>query len=121
MSTNAADNGRRRVVIAPVAIGGTGVNWLKVIPVWILSAVVHGAILGLGFVLLSLLSNLKAAEPEEQEPVTTTQVEEERKDQDLTNTDLGMDDSVPLNYNVDRIEDVSVPGQVDVTQAAGIP
>src|SRR5262245_47169799 len=114
MSTNAADNGRRKVVIAPTAIGGTGVNWMKVIPVWILSAVIHSALLGLWLLRATFLSNLQAAAPDEQEPVTTTQVEEERKDQDLTNTDVGMDDSVPLNYNVDRIEDVSVPGPVDV-------
>src|SRR5262245_8648933 len=107
MSTNAADNGRRKVVIAPVAIGSPGVSLLKAILVPAASAVVHIAILLLAAFLFMIYSNLQAAAPpEEQEPVTTTQVEEERRDQDLTNTDLGMDDSVPLNYNVDRIEDV---------------
>ncbi len=52
---------------------------------------------------------------------TTTQVEETPKEFDLTNTDLGNDDQVQLNYNVDRIEEVSVPGAVDPTQAVGIP
>ncbi|HEY7426899.1 MAG TPA: prenyltransferase/squalene oxidase repeat-containing protein, partial [Gemmataceae bacterium] len=121
MSSNAADNGRRKVVIAPTAIGSPGVSLLRAILVPAASTVIHVAILLLAGFLFMIYNNLQAAVPEEEEPVATTQVEEERRDQDLTNTDLGMDDSVPLNYNVDRIEDVSVPGQVDVTQAAGIP
>src|SRR5207245_2486085 len=31
---------------------------------------------------------------------------------DLTNTDLGLDGGMPPNYNVDRIEEVSVPGRL---------
>ena len=121
MST-AVDNGRRRVVVAPV-IGGTGVSWLKVVPVWIASAVVHLAIIVLAGVLFSFLNSARAATADagDEEVTTTTQVEEQPKEFDLTNTDLGIDDQVQLNYNVERIEDVSVPGMVDPTQAVGIP
>src|SRR5262249_11879160 len=55
--------------------------------------------------------------PEIQE---STEVADQSKEYDLTNTDVGNDDAVPLNYNVDRIEEVSVPGQVDPTAAVGI-
>ncbi|HEY7155572.1 MAG TPA: prenyltransferase/squalene oxidase repeat-containing protein [Gemmataceae bacterium] len=120
MSTNPTDNGRRKVVVVPAAVNGEGVNWLRIIPVWFASAVVHGAIVVLAYVLFSLLSGLQVAAAEE-EAVTTTQVEDQKQDQDLTNTDLGMDDTEQYNLNVDRIEDVTVPGQVDVTQAVGIP
>jgi hypothetical protein len=120
--SSAVDNGRRRVVVAPV-VGGTGVSWLRVIPVWIASAVVHLAIILLAAVLFSLLNDARAATAEagDEEVTTTTQVEDQPKEFDLTNTDLGIDDQVQLNYNVDRIEDVSVPGMVDPTQAVGIP
>ncbi len=122
MATNQPDNGRRKVVVAPALNSGSNV-WLKMLPIWILSAVVHGAILGLLFVLLSLLGSARAATAGEdkEEVATTTQVEDQPKEFDLTNTDLGNDDQVQLNYNVDRIEDVSVPGPVDPTQAVGIP
>jgi hypothetical protein len=122
MSTNPANNGRpsKPVVVVPAAVYGEGVNWLRIVPVWIASAIVHGAIVGLAFVLFSLLSNLKAAEPEE-DSVTTTQVEDQADTKDLTNTDLGTDDTQLYNLPLDRIEDVTVPGQVDVTQAVGIP
>ena len=36
-------------------------------------------------------------------------------DTDLSNIDIGSDPTLQLNYNVDRIEDVSVPGPVDPT------
>ena len=39
---------------------------------------------------------------------------------DLTNTDIGLDDTQQTNFNVDRIEEVSVPGPVDPTAAVGI-
>jgi hypothetical protein len=123
MSSSVPNNGRRRVVVAPVALGSSGVSWLKVIPVWIASAVVHSAILGLAAVLFMIYQSVQAASPAdaEEQVTSTTQVEEQPKEPDLTNTDLGMDSETPLNYNVDRIEDVSVPGTVDVTQAVGIP
>ena len=40
---------------------------------------------------------------------------------DLTNTDLGLDDRLPLAYNVDRLEEVSVPGLLAEVAAAWTP
>jgi hypothetical protein len=122
MATTAPDNGRRKVVVAPTIGSNSGSSLLKIIPIWIASAVVHGAVLGLAAVLFSFLNAAQGATQDINEEVqTTTQVEEQPKEFDLTNTDLGNDDQVQLNYNVDRIEDVSVPGAVDPTQAVGIP
>ncbi len=124
MSTAPANNGRRRVVVTPSMHGNTGVPWMKIIPVWIASAVVNLAILGLAAGLFSLIGQLKAAAPEElDQSVQTTQVEEEPKDDnlDLTQTDVGMDSETPYGLNLDRTnEDVVVPGIVDMTQAPGI-
>jgi hypothetical protein len=122
MSTNPPENGRRKVVVAPV-LGNSTAPMLKIlIPIWVATALLHGAILVLAFFLFSFLSNVRAAAPEDfqEEVTTTTKVEEQPKELDLTNTDYGIDDQVQLNYNVDRIEDVSVPGMVDATQAAGV-
>ncbi|HEY7314134.1 MAG TPA: prenyltransferase/squalene oxidase repeat-containing protein [Gemmataceae bacterium] len=121
MSNSVPNNGRRgRVVVAPVALSSSGVSWLKIIPVWIASSIVHSAILGLAAVLFLIYSSVQAATLPEEDVVATTQVEEQKPEPDLTNTDPGMDSETPLNYKVERIEDVSVPGTVDPTQAVGI-
>lgn len=123
MSTNPADNGRRRVVVAPVIAPSIGVSWMKIIPVWIASAVVNLAVVGLAAVLFSFIGRVQADTPKDDDTVQTTQVEETPKeDFDLTNTDIGTDSETPYNLNVERTgEDVVVPGVVDPTQAVGIP
>jgi hypothetical protein len=123
MSTNPADNGRRKMVVAPVINNNSGGSLLRFIAISALSCVVHGALLGLLFVLLSLIGTLKAAAPEAtDESIQTTQVEEEKPpDFDLSNTDIGEDPTTPYNLNVDRVnEDVVVPGNVDLTQPPGV-
>jgi hypothetical protein len=123
MSTNPADNGRRRVVVAPVVAPSTGVSWMRIIPVWILSTIINVAILVLAGVLFSLIGVLRAETPQETDQVQTTQVEEPPKEEfDLTQTDIGMESEKEYGLNVDRVnEDVVVPGVVDPTQAVGIP
>src|SRR5262249_45443537 len=39
-----------------------------------------------------------------------TQVEEEEAQKNFENPDIGLDPNLPTNYNIERIEDVSVPG-----------
>jgi hypothetical protein len=125
MSTTPADNGRRRVVVvAPVLLENRGVSWTKIIPIWIASAVVNLAIVGLAAGLFSVLGRVQAETPEDlDQQVQTTQVEEPPKeDFDLTQTDLGMDSQTPYNLDVERTsEDVVVPGVVDPTQSVGVP
>jgi hypothetical protein len=124
MSTIPVDNGRRRVVVAPALLDNRGIPWMKIIPIWIASAVVNLAIVGLAAVLFSLLGKVEAGTPEDlDQQVQTTQVEEPPKeDFDLTQTDIGTDTTTPYNLDVERIgEDVVVPGVVDPTQAVGVP
>jgi hypothetical protein len=121
MSTAPQDNGRRKVVVAPTSIGQGSLTLLKIIPVWVGSAVIHGALLVLAYFLFLLISRDNAAQADPGEVVTETIVEEPvKEDLDLTNTDIGIDDKVQTNYFVDRIEDVSVPGPVDPTAPVGI-
>jgi hypothetical protein len=124
MSTNSADNGRRPVVVAPVLFHHTSSAWTKIVPIWIASAVVNLAIVGLAAGLFSVLGKVQAETPEDlDQQVQTTQVEEPPKDDfDLTNPDIGMDSQTPYNLDVDRTgEDVVVPGVVDPTQSVGVP
>ena len=46
------------------------------------------------------------------EQVVETRVEEPAAKQNFDNTDIGLDPDKPLNYNLERIDDVSVPGKV---------
>ena len=54
-----------------------------------------------------------------QDTTIETKVEEEEKAQNFENPDVGLDPNLPTNYNIDRIEDVSVPGNVKPDEAVG--
>ena len=56
--------------------------------------------------------------PEDQ--VIETQVDTEVKPPNLENDEVGMDPDLPTNYNVSRIEDVSVPGPVNPNESVGL-
>ena len=107
MSTSPADNGRRKVVVPNMA-DRSGINWLRVLPIWCLSFVVHIVML-VAFTFITF-GSATAEEAGKTKVVQTTEVEEQQKDADLTNTDIGVDDTQQTNFNVDRIEEVSVPG-----------
>jgi hypothetical protein len=53
---------------------------------------------------------------------TTTQVDEEKDKEapDLTNIDVGVDPTQSTNFDVNRIEEVSVPGMVNPIESVGI-
>jgi hypothetical protein len=123
MSTASENNGRRRVVVTPVYANAGSVPWMKIVPVWIASAVVNLTIVGLAYVLFSFLGKIQAGAPEElDQSVQTTQIEEQQKDDaDLTQTDVGTESGTPYGADLDRQgEDTVVPGLVDMTQAIGV-
>ncbi len=108
----------KRLIVAP-RLEGHGPSLSKFLVVWAISAAMNISIVLGAFVIFSAIG---VASPTEIQPVIeeSTEVADTTKEYDLTNTDIGTDDAVPLNYNVDRIEDVSVPGIVDPTAAVGI-
>jgi hypothetical protein len=117
---NLPDNGRRRIVVAPTIDHG-GITLTKFLAVWVTSTIINVVILTLAFFVFLFLGKVTAGEAVAEPEVTqTTEVEDTQKDPDLTNTDLGDDSNLPLAYNVERIEEVSVPGKVDPTAAVGI-
>src|SRR5439155_10030506 len=49
----------------------------------------------------------------------TAKVEEEEKNFNPENGDIGLDPNLPTNYDIPRIEDVSVPGPLKPDEAVG--
>jgi hypothetical protein len=109
----------KAIVVVP-NLEGNGISLSKFLAVWASSTVINVTMLTIAFFVFMFLGKVTASESNEPEVMQETNVEDVPKDPDLTNTDLGMDDSLPLAYNVDRIEEVSVPGKVDPTAAVGI-
>ncbi len=118
MSSSSSDAGRR-VVVAPTTDNTTR---FRIIPIWIASTLVHGAVLGLAALLFMVLNTVHgAASASDEERVTTTTQVEDDKEIDITKTDLGDDERFLNANNLDRIEDVTVPGVMDPTREAGVP
>lgn len=109
----------RKLIVAP-RVGGHGPTVGKFLVVWAVSTAINVSILLGSFVVFSAIGASAGASDVLPEIQESTEVADQTKEYDLTNTDIGNDDQVPLNYNVDRIEEVSVPGQVDPTAAVGI-
>jgi hypothetical protein len=110
----------RSIITAP-KWNNEGVSFLQFVLVSICSGVINSTVIG-GMVLLFLFIDAATARPTEQQPEIEqkNEVEDVPEEKDLTSTDIGLDSSVPLNYNVDNIQEVSVPGPVDPTAAVGI-
>src|SRR5262245_14303668 len=90
------------------------------VPAWLISVAVHAVLLGL-FVVFNLFfvkdTGSQAVGAEAQE--LQAKVEEDEKQQNFENPDVGNDVDLPTNYNVNRIEDVSVPGTVKPDEPVG--
>jgi hypothetical protein len=114
-----ADNGRRQIVVAP-HMTNTGVTLAKFLFTWLASALINVAMLGCLFVVLTILNRAMANDGSPVEVQEVTEVEDQEKDPDLSNTDLGLDDKLTTQYNLDRLDEVSVPGKVDASAAVGI-
>ena len=92
----------------------------RALPAWIISAGVHGVLIVLFIV---VVGDPKSLGNEKQGTATeplTTKVEVTQKDVILTNVDEGLDPELSTNYDVNRIDDVSVPGPPDADAAVGI-
>lgn len=92
-------------------------RWKKILPAWIISIAFNGAVMLL-FLTLTLTLSAEPVVPEDQ--IIETQVETESKPPNLENDEIGNDPDLPTNYNVPRIEDVSVPGAVNPNEAVGL-
>jgi hypothetical protein len=89
----------------------------KLMPAWIISGVVHVVLLSL-FLLVTVSDSSGGINT--QLGVIECRVEDEVRDRNLVNDEIGNDPDLPTNYNVERIEEVSVPGPVKVEEALGL-
>jgi hypothetical protein len=119
MATNSVPPPKRKMIVAPKVSDGRWKATMRLLTVTMISAVMHVGMLLIFYYVAFIRMNI-AQGNDAVEVAQVTQVEDDPHDTDLSNIDIGTDLSVKLNYNVDRIEDVSVPGPVDVSQAVGI-
>src|SRR4051812_41658184 len=124
MSTNpevltpAAGTPRRPVVVAPPAAARPpSANGVWALIAGVVSVAAHA-------VLFLLLLNVGMASgdtgPADDSPIQSEVGEPPKEELDLTNMDLGKDTAQATQYDVARIEDVSVPGPVAPTAAPGL-
>jgi hypothetical protein len=114
----------RPFVTAPTVGATRGASLKLQIPIWISSVLAHGGLLVAFWAVLTLfgltqhMQNKAIAAPTTTEPVVTKVDEPEPPD--VTNPDVGTVSELPTQFNVPRIEEHSVPGQVSPTEDIGI-
>src|SRR5262249_41688394 len=89
------------------------------VPAWTISGGIPLVLMALFLVLAGPNSAAEAPPPETQ--LLETRVEDAPQQKwNFENTDVGLDPSKETNYNVERIENVSVPGKVQLDGPVGI-
>jgi hypothetical protein len=117
-NTNQQQEPRRKVVVVPVLANSSSFSVVWALLAAVISAGAHVLLI---LILMNLdVGNANAVPTGEINNATVIEEETQEKDTDLTSTDIGLDSDVPTNFNVDRIEEVSVPGMVNTTESVGI-
>jgi len=93
-------------------------SWRHLIPAWIVSGIVHVMLLGL--IMLGPMAGAALPVADSEGRVIETRVDEKNEDANLENDDVGNDPDVPTNFNLTRIEEVSVSGPVNPNEAVGV-
>jgi hypothetical protein len=121
MSTKAPVAGKAPVIRTPAGSAYPGIDLTRLLPAWIISAVMHVVIVLLFLALGLLGTTSKASSINVVMNTDVANIDDKDNSADLTDSEMGTDPEVPLNYNVERLADVSVPGVVVPTEAIGIP
>lgn len=122
----AGQNGRAAAPVMPppisrleaLARSDSGVLWM-VLPAWLASAVIHTLIL-IGMFVFAGFGGSDSATPPEDTLVEVKADDADAEKQNFENTDVGLDPEKQTNYNIDRIEEVSVPGPLRPDEPVGI-
>ena len=85
-------------------------DFRRLLPAWIISGVIHVVLLSL-FLLVYVGSSGAITSGMENTIIETKVEDNETKEANLTNDDIGNDPDLPTNYNIDRLDDVSVPAR----------
>lgn len=92
-------------------------EWWLLVPAWITSAVIHIFLLSL----FLLVHGPATVEAEIEAAAVETKVDDEvAKEYNLENTDIGNNPALPTNYDVPQIEDISIPGPINLNEQVGI-
>jgi len=94
-----------------------GPDLRRLLPAWIISGVIHVVFLCL-FLLVTFSSQASPVSTEV--AVVENKIDEDYRDKNLTNEEIGNDPDLPTNYNIDRIAEQSVPGPVNPNETVGI-
>src|SRR5436190_425149 len=108
------------VVVRDQSFGA--VDWLRLLPSALMSAVVHVLLIGLLF-LFSSPSQADDAKEKIEAPIQAEAPEEPGKNDPFLTTDVdpaALDFDQDINYNIDRLAEVSVPGKVIPDAPVGI-
>jgi len=95
-----------------------GIDLRRLIPAWIISGVIHVVLLSL--LLLFTVGETMGGVGSETAVIESEVEDDTSRDANLENDEIGNDPDLPTNYNVDRIEEVSVPGPINPNEAVGI-
>src|SRR5207244_1159380 len=93
--------------------------WHRQIPAWAISGGIHTLLMA-AFLLYQWFAPGAHAVPPENQLIETKLDDAKAEQQNFENTDVGLDPTKETNYNVDRIENVSVPGIVRPDEPVGI-
>lgn len=94
--------------------------WKRQVPAWMISAGMHFSLLAL-FLLYTYFVPLRNLAPESPNQIFETRVEDAGNvKRNFENTDVGLNPDLQTNYNIDRIETVSVPGPLKPDDPVGI-
>jgi hypothetical protein len=118
MSTDTAPAVRKVVVLTPALDRSDRGNIVVALVAAVVSVVAHAVII---LLMMNISVGNADASASDADVESETKIEEPQKEEaDLTNQDIGLDSSVPTNYRVDNLQEVSVPGPNDPTAAVGI-
>jgi hypothetical protein len=95
-----------------------GIDLRRLIPAWIISGVIHVVLLSI--LLLFTIGDTFGSIGSENAVVESQVDEKDTKDANLENDEIGNDPDLPTNYNIDRIEEMSVPGPLNPNEQVGI-
>jgi hypothetical protein len=122
MATKPQAAAKPPVIRTTTGSGHGGLDMTRLLPAWIISAVMH-VVIALLFLFLGLIGTGRSQGETVVvvNPVVTDVDDQGENKADLTSDELGNDPDVPLNYNVDRLAEVSVPGVGLPDEPIGIP
>src|SRR5262249_35736877 len=93
--------------------------WHRDVPAWAISGGIHTLLMAVFLIYQWLVPTVPAGPPEKQ--IVETKLDDGKAEQqNFENTDVGLDPTKETNYNVDRIENISVPGIVRPDEPVGI-